>query len=369
MNIIPLVDLTRQHKLLQKKIESSMKKVMNTGDFILGTQLTLLEKEFAKYCQVKYAIGVASGTDAILLALRALGIGQGNEVLIPVNTFIGTALPVLYVGGVPVFVDIDKDTFNIDVEKIEERITKKTKAIIVVHLYGLVADMSAILSLARKYKLYVIEDAAQAHGSEYKKRGAGAFGDIACFSFYPGKNLGAYGDAGIVTTNSKSLSRKIKILRNVGQEEKYDHKVLGYNSRLDTLQAAILRIKLPHLNQWNRKRKKLAALYNKLLSDLDIVTPNEPEGFIHNYHLYVIRVKKRDALYSFLRIRGIRCGIHYPIPLHLQTCMKPLGYTKGEFPVAEMYAREIISLPMFPELTNKEIEQVVSQIKKFYSKT
>ncbi len=364
--MIPFIDLKRQYSLLGSEVEASIKKVMEEGDFILGHEVTLFEKEFAQYCQIKYAVGVACGTDAILLALKALGIGPSDEVIIPVNTFIATVLPVITLGATPIFIDIDKNTYNIDTDKIEEKITKKTKAIIPVHLYGQVANMEKIMSLARKYNLHVIEDACQAHGSKYKGRKAGSFGDIACFSFYPGKNLGAYGDAGAITTNSKELSDKIKILRNVGQKEKYHHIELGYNSRLDTIQASVLRVKLPHLDKWNKKRRQRAELYKKFLSGLDIVLPYEPDENLSNYHLYVIRVKKRASLLSYLKGQGIHCGIHYPIPLHLQTCMKSLGYRKGDFPIAEQYARETISLPMFPELTEKEVELIATHIRKFY---
>ncbi len=364
--MIPFIDLKRQFSFLGPEIEASIKKVMEKGDFILGHEVTLFEKEFAGYCQTKYAVGVANGTDAILLALKTLGIGPSDEVIIPVNTFIATALPIVNLGAKPVFVDVDKNTYNIDVDKIEEKITKKTKAIIPVHLYGQIANMKKIMSIARKHKLYVIEDACQAHGSEYKGKRAGSFGDIGCFSFYPGKNLGAYGDAGAITTNNKNLSEKIKILRNVGQKEKYHHIELGHNSRLDTVQAAILRIKLPHLNIWNEKRRQHVALYKKLLSVLDIVLPYEPNENLSNYHLYVVRVKKRDDLLSYLKEQGIYCGIHYPIPLHLQKCLASLGYKEKDFPIAEHQAKEIISLPMFPELKEKEIELITNHIKKFY---
>lgn len=364
--MIPFIDLKRQYSLLGPGIEPLIKKVIADGDFILGHDVKLFEENFAQYCQTKYAVGLACGTDAILLALKALGIAPGDEVIIPVNTFIATALPVIILGAKPIFVDIDTNTYNIDVDKIEERITKKTKAIIPVHLYGLIAEMEKIMSLAKKYKLYVVEDACQAHGSEYKGKRAGSFGDIACFSFYPGKNLGAYGDAGAITTNNKNLSDDIRILRNVGQKEKYHHIELGYNSRLDTIQAVVLRAKLSHLDKWNKKRIQHAALYKKLLSGLDIVLPHESDENLSNYHLYVIRVKNRDKLLSYLKNQGINCGIHYLIPLHLQPCMKSLGYKKGDFPIAEQYAKEIISLPMFPELTDREIKLITNHIKKFY---
>lgn len=364
--MIPFIDLKRQYHLLEPAISTSIKKIMEEGDFVLGNEVTLFEKEFAQYCQTKYAVGVACGADAILLSLKALNMGPSDEVIIPVNTFIATAAPVITIGAKPVFVDVDEKTYNIDVDKIEKKITKKTKVIIVVHLYGQIANMKKIMALAKKYNLFVIEDACQAHGSEYNGQKAGSFGNIACFSFYPGKNLGAYGDAGAITTNNKALSEKVRILRNVGQKKKYYHIELGHNSRLDTIQASVLRIKLKYLNVWNNKRRQHANLYNALLSGLNLTLPYEPDENVSNYHLYVIREEKRDKLISYLKKNGINSGIHYPIPLHLQPCLKNLGYKKGDFPIAEKHANEILSLPMFPELTEKEIKLITSTIKKFY---
>lgn len=364
--MIPLVDITKQYRQLRLQIEPALEKVMSKGDFILGNEVKLFEKDFAAYCNTQYAVGVASGTDALLLSLRALGVGTGDEIIVPANTFISTVLPIIYLGAKPIFVDINPVTFIIDEQKIEKAITKKTKVILPVHLYGQIAEMDIIIKLAQKYKLFIIEDACQAHGALYKGKRAGGFGDIACFSFYPGKNLGAFGDGGAITTNHKRIAKKIQILRNIGQDKKYHHMQLGYNSRLDTMQAAILRIKLPYLDRWNIKRKSHAKLYGKLLSNIGIRTPQESTYSTSNHHLYVIRVKKRNQLLMCLKDKNIYCGIHYPMPLHLQPSLKFLGYKKGDFPQTENAAREIISLPMYPELTSKEIHSVVAQIQKFY---
>lgn len=364
--MIPLVDLTKQYGLLRPKIDQALKRVMSQGDFVLGKEVELFEKEFATFCTTRYSVGVASGTDAILLALRALNIKKGDEVIVPANTFISTVLPIIYLGAKPVLVDINPETYTIDTRLVKRIITKKTRAIIPVHLYGQMAEMDSILRLAKQHHLFVIEDACQAHGAMYKGKMAGSFGDIGCFSFYPGKNLGAYGDGGAITTNSNILADHIRILRNIGQTKKYHHTLLGYNSRLDTLQAAILRVKLIYLDRWNAKRRSHAELYDKLLSEIHISGQKILNGHTSNHHLYVVRVKRRNALISFLKTKGIQCGIHYPIPLHLQKSLNFLGYKKGDFPIAEQSAREIISLPMFPELTRQEIHSVVAQIRTFY---
>lgn len=364
--MIPLVDIVRQDKKIQPQITAAIKKIIKKGDFILGKEVEEFEKEFAKYCEVKYCVGVACGTDAILLALRALGIGLGDEVIVPANTFISSVLPIIYLGAKPVLIDIDPDTYNINVSKIEEKISKKTKAIIPVHLFGQIAEMDKILKIAKKHKLFVIEDAAQAHGSTLKNKKAGSFSNIACFSFYPGKNLGAYGDAGAIVTNDKTLAEKIKVLRNIGQAKKYIHVEKGYNSRLDTLQAAVLRIKLRELDKWNKERRDLAALYNKLLSGLPALTPIQAEGSISNYHLYVIRVSRRDSLLKYLHEREIFAGIHYPVPIHLHKALRDLPYKKGDFPVTEKYVGEIISLPIFPGMQKKEVGIIAEAIKSFY---
>lgn len=364
--MIPLVNIVRQDKTLQPEIFSAMQKTTRRGDFILGEDTAHFEREYAKYCGVRYAVGVASGTDAILLALRALGIGKGDEVIVPANTFISTVLPIIYLGAKPVLVDINPDTYNIDIQKIEQRITKHTKVILPVHLYGQIAEMDAITRIAKKHRLFVIEDACQAHGALYKKKKAGSFGDIACFSFYPGKNIGAYGDGGAIVTNNRRLAQKIRILRNIGQKSKYLHTVKGYNSRLDTLQAAILRIKLHHLDSWNRERRKIAVYYNRKLRGSLFITPVERKESVGNYHLYVIRVKKRNALLAYLHKKGIGAGVHYPIPIHLHKALCDIGYKKGDFPITEKYAKEILSLPIFPGLTRRECDLIIGRIRNFY---
>ena len=365
--MIPFVDLKAQYDSIKDEIDEAIQKVLNNTSFIMGEELKKFEEEFARFCDVKYAIGVANGSDALILALRACRIGKGDEVITVPHTFISTAEAISNVGGKVVFVDIDPKTYTIDVSKIEEKINKKTKAIIPVHLYGQPADMDSIMMLAKKYNLRIIEDAAQAHGAEYKEEKVGSIGDVSCFSFYPGKNLGAYGDAGMVVTNNEEIAEKVKLLRNHGRiTKKYEHEIEGYSSRLDNLQAAILRMKLRHLNKWNESRRENAKKYNELLSNVDgIITPYEADYVKHVYHLYVIRVEKerRDKLREELKYKGIATGIHYPIPLHLQSAYKYLGYKEGDFPITEKASQEIISLPMFAELSDVQIEEIVETIK------
>ncbi|MCM8800303.1 MAG: DegT/DnrJ/EryC1/StrS family aminotransferase, partial [Candidatus Omnitrophica bacterium] len=326
------------------------------------------EKEFAHFCGAKYAVGVSSGTDALFLSLLSLGIGEGDEVIVPVFTYIATALVVSHTGARPVFVDIREDTYNIDPEKIEKLITKNTKAIIPVHLYGQPADMPRILELARKYKLKVIEDAAQAHGAKikinHKWQMVGSIGDIGCFSFYPSKNLGALGDGGLIITDSQKIYKKLLILRDYGRISKYIHKIIGYNCRLDTLQAAILRVKLKKLLKWNRLRQESAKKYNRYLKDIKgIITPYVSEGVEHVYHIYAIRTKFRKKILEEFKKRGIISLVHYPLPLHLQPAYKDLGYKRGDFPIAEKVSQEILSLPIFPHITDRQIRYVVEAIK------
>lgn len=363
---INFVDLKRQYKEIKDEVDLAMKNVINSAQFILGEECEKFEKEFAKFIGVKYAVSVGNGSSALELSLRALGIGPGDEVITPANSYIASSSCISFTGAEPVLVDALEDTFNIDVERAEKLITKKTKAILPVHLYGQVADMEAILKLAKKYRIYVIEDACQAHGASFKKRKAGSFGDAAAFSFYPGKNLGAYGDGGMVVTNNKDIAEKIRSLRNYGQKEKYEHLILGWNSRLDNLQAAILRIKLAKLKSWNRRRLDNAKVYNKLLVGIPVIVPKIFPNFTHIFHLYVIRVKQRDKLIKFLAEKGISTQMHYPIPIHLQPAYKDLGYKKGDFPVTEKLAEEILSLPMFPELKVREIKYICQTIKNFY---
>nr|MBI5455841.1 DegT/DnrJ/EryC1/StrS family aminotransferase [Candidatus Levybacteria bacterium] len=365
---INFVDIQKQYVLHQDEFDSAIKKVMIKGDFILGEELINFEKEFAKFCNAKYCIGVASGTDGLFIALKVLGIKPGDEVITAANTFIATALAITMVGATPVFVDMDPQSYNIDPQQIEGKITKKTKAIIPVHLYGQPADMDIILKIAKKYKLKILEDACQAHGAIYKQQRVGSIGDIAVFSFYPGKNIGAFGDGGAIVTNNKKLADKIVFLRNWGGKIKYHHEIKGINSRLDTIQAAVLRVKLRYLEEWNKKRKEHADYYTKALSGLASITvPKELSNVIPVYHLYVIQTTQRDALLDYLRKKDISVGIHYPIPIHLQKAYKDLGYKKGDFPETEKYAKKILSLPMYPELTEKEIDYIALSIKEFFN--
>ena len=368
--MIPFVDLKVQYDSIKDEIDEAIQKVLNNTSFIMGEELKKFEEEFARFCNVKYAIGVANGSDALILALRACEIGEGDEVITVPHTFIATTEAISNVGGKVVFVDIDPKTYTIDIAKIEEKINERTKAIIPVHLYGQPADMDPIMKLAKKYNLKVIEDAAQAHGAEYKGKKVGSIGDVACFSFYPGKNLGAYGDAGMVVTNNEEIAEKVKLLRNHGRiTKKYEHDIEGYSSRLDNLQAAILRVKLRHLNKWNESRRENAKKYNKLLNNIGgITTPYEANYAKHVYHLYVIGVEKegRDKLREELKSKGIATGIHYPIPLHLQPAYNYLGYKRGDFPITEKASQEIISLPMFAELSDEQIEEIVKIIRNYY---
>ncbi len=363
---VSFVDVSRQYEAIKHELKDSLENVMQKGHFILGDEVEQFEKEFAEFCGVKHCVGVASGTDALHLALRALGIGEGDEVLLPANTFIATALAVSYVGAQPVFVDVEPRTYTIDVDKLREKINKKTKAIIAVHLYGQMADMDGLMALAKEFHLRVIEDACQAHGALYKNKKAGSFGDIACFSFYPTKNLGCYGDGGAVVTQNDEFAARIQSLRNYGQTEKYHYREIGYNSRLDEVQAAVLRVKLRHLPSYIEARRTCANAYAAELRDTDLVIPEEDDGRYHTYHLYVVRTAKRDALVEWLTARGVTTLIHYPVPLHLQEAYEPLQYHAGDFPIAEQCSQEILSLPMFPELKKEEVTYVTNAIGDFF---
>lgn len=363
---INFVDLNRQYQEIKREVDETIKRVLNSSQFILGTECEEFEKEFAKFCGVKFAIGVGSGLSALELGMRALGIGPGDEVITPANSFIASASSISFTGAKPVLVDCREDTFNIDVEKAEKVITIKTKAIMPVHLFGQVADMDAVLKVAKKYKLYVVEDACQAHGASFKGKKAGSFGDVAAFSFYPGKNLGAYGDGGMVVTNNKKIAEKVRMLRNYGQKEKYKHLLLGWNSRLDNLQAAILRVKLRKLKDWNAKRLENVKAYNEFLKNVPVKLPKIFPDYGHVFHLYVIRTKEREKLAKRLWENGISTQMHYPIPIHLQPAYENLGYKNGDFPVTERLADEILSLPMFPQLRPSEINYICDQIKSFY---
>lgn len=358
---IPFVELTAQHRYLRNEINAAIQRVLDRGDFILGQDVSALEEEFAAYCGTKYAVGVDSGLSALELSLRAFGVGPGHEVIVPAHTFTATAAAVTFAGATPVFVDVDPETWNIDTGKIEAAITPRTKAILPVHLYGLPADMHMILGIAEKYKLIVVEDACQAHGAMYKGYRAGSFGNAAGFSFYPTKNLGACGDGGMITTNDAKAAETMRAMRNCGQLVKNVHELHPFNHRLDNLQAAILRVKLNYLDEWIATRRKLAAHYNKLFAGSQLKTPLEPPGYHHVYHLYVIRSQNRDALQTYLKDHGIGTAIHYPNPVHLQPFYADGKDRHGQFPIAERICNEILSLPMFPEMTEEQVEIVASE--------
>ena len=360
---IPFNDLSRQYKSIQKQLSSSLNNVLKSGWFILGKNVEIFEEDFADYVGKKYGIGVATGTDALFLSLLACGIKRDDEVITVSNTAIPTIAAISATGAIPILVDINP-FFTIDTNKIEEKITSRTKAIIPVHLYGQSCQMGPILDIARKHNLFVIEDCAQAHGSEYKRKKL-PFGDTGCFSFYPTKNLGAYGDGGMIVTNNAGLAQKLKLLRNYGETKRFTHIIKGYNSRLDEIQAAILRIKLKYLEKWNQKRKKIAQLYDQLLTGI-VFTPQEDKDSKHVYHLYVIKTERRNELQEFLYSKNIGTNIHYPIPVHLQKGYSDLGYKKGEFPKSEKNAKEILSLPIFPELGESEILYICNNIRKFF---
>ena len=363
--MIPFLELKSQYDSIKEEIRQAIDGVLESGWFILGKNVEAFEVEFAQYCGVRFGVGVSSGTDALHLALRACGIQPGDEVITVPNTAIATALAITMAGGTPVFVDIDPQSYNMDVSQIESAITPKTKAILPVHLFGQTADMDPILALAKGRGLKVIEDACQAHGAEYKGKKAGSLGDVGCFSFYPTKNLGAYGDGGMVITNDEEIAHRVRLLRNYGERERYYHAIKGFNSRLDELQAAVLRVKLKRLDEWNSARRERAKLYNDLLANNGIITPAEMDYGKHIYHLYVVRTKFRDELRRFLESRGVGTLIHYPVPVHLQEAYGDLGLKRGALPVAERYADEILSLPLYPELTREDQETVASLIREF----
>lgn len=362
---IPFVDLKSQYETIKDEVNQAIGGVLTRTDFILGQAVTDFEENFAQYCEVSHAVGVDSGYSALELILRAYEIGPGDEVITAANTFVATALAISTVGAKPVLVDADPDTYNLDPTQLEAAITKKTRAILPVHLYGHPADMDSILSVAHTHNLLVFEDACQAHGARYKGRRAGSLGDAAAFSFYPGKNLGAYGDGGAVVTNNPAVAHRVRLLRNLGQRAKYDHQIKGYNHRLDTLQAAVLGVKLPYMDQWNASRRQAAALYDELLADLPIISPPVANWAEPVYHLYVVRLENRDALQTHLTEAGIASGMHYPVPIHMQASYQELGYKQGDFPVTEKLAGEILSLPIFPELNSEKVHYVVSAIREF----
>ncbi|SDF28507.1 DegT/DnrJ/EryC1/StrS family aminotransferase [Sporomusa acidovorans] len=360
---IPFLDLKAPYQELKDEFDAAYQRVMNSGWYILGQELDLFEQEFAAYCGVKHCIGVGNGLEALHLVLRAWGIGQGDEVIVPANTYIATWLAVSYAGATPVPVEPRADTYNIDPEKIESAITKKTKAVIAVHLFGQAAPVNEIIAIANKYNLKVLEDAAQAHGAEHFGKKVGNLADAAGFSFYPGKNLGAMGDAGAVTTNNDEIAEKVRMLRNYGSKIKYQHDLKGHNSRMDELQAAFLRVKLRYLEAWNNKRNKVAESYFRNLEHTGLFLPTVAKGNRHVWHIYAVKTKIRNILQECLSKAGIGCLIHYPVPPHLSNAYAELGLKKGCLPITEQLADEILSLPMWPHLTEQELEFVCHIIK------
>ena len=360
---VPYLDLKAHHAPLRKEFDRAIAEVIDSNAFAGGPFVTRFENEFAAFCECEHAVGLGNGTDALWLTLLALGIGLGDEVITVPSTFMATAEAITYCGATPTFVDIDERTYTMDPAGLEGVITEKTRAIIPVHLFGQPADLDPILEIARAHNLFVIEDAAQAHGAEYKGQKAGTLGTAGCFSFYPGKNLGAFGEAGAVVTNDFELQEKIRILRDHGQVQKYQHTMIGWNCRMDGIQAAVLSVKLKHLQRGNDLRRAHANVYNEAFAEIEeLITPNEAKYARHVYHVYAIRVPERAKVMQFLANEGVGCGVHYPIPIHLQEAYQGLGYKKGAFPIAEQTAEEFLSLPMFPELSQAQLELVVEAV-------
>ncbi|MDD3374992.1 MAG: DegT/DnrJ/EryC1/StrS family aminotransferase [Candidatus Omnitrophica bacterium] len=361
---IPFVDFRPQYDEVKNEVDKGVKKVFETGNFILGAEEKDFEVNFAKYCDTQYGIGVNSGTDALHLALRALDIGPGDEVIVPTFTFIASALAVSYTGATPVFADIEEGTYSLDIKKLESLITKKTKAIMPVHLYGQPANLDEILAIAKKHNLRIVEDCAQAHGALYKNKKVGSFGDIGCFSFYPTKGLGAFGDGGFIATNSEDLYNKVLMLRDYGRKGRYEHVIKGYNSRLDTVQAVVLDAKLKHFDRWNKMRNEAAVYYGKLLDQIEgVCAPVIKENRTHTFQTFAIRTKNRDIVCERMQKKGIGVLVHYPIPVHLQEAYQELEYKKGDLPVSEKIAGEILSLPMFPHIKKEQIDLVCAVLK------
>jgi dTDP-4-amino-4,6-dideoxygalactose transaminase len=362
---IPLINPRASYLACKEEIDAAIARVMESGRYILGQEVTAFEQEFANYIGVRFGIGVGSGTEALHIALQACGIKPGDEVITVSHTAVATVAAIQLCGARPILVDIDPQTFVIDANQIEFAMTSRTKAIIPVHLYGYMADMQVIRSIANRHQLQIVEDCAQSHGATYGGQKSGAWGNIAAFSFYPTKNLGALGDAGMVVTNDPELNDRVRLLREYGWRQRYVSEIPGLNSRLDELQAAILRVKLRYLDQWNEERRKRAKIYTKRLAPLGVICPSEGSGLKHVYHLYVIRIRERDALRVFLKEKGIETLIHYPIPIHLQRAYEGLGYRKGDLPLTERCSSEILSLPLFPEMKEHEVEGVAESIQSF----
>ncbi len=360
--MIPFVDLRAQYLSIKAEIDEAIQRVLDTTAFVLGREVEAFEAAFAEYVGARFCVGLNSGTAAVQLAVMACGIGPGDEVIVPANTFFATAEGVSTANAVPVFVDADPVSYNLDTSKIEAAITARTRAIMPVHLYGQAADLDPILEIAARHNLLVIEDSAQAHGSLYKGKRVGALGHAGCFSFYPGKNLGAYGEGGAVVTNDPEVARRLRLLRDHGSEQKYRHEIIGYNFRLEGIQGAVLGVKLRHLDKWNDLRRQHAARYNELLAASPLILPREMPYAGHIYHLYVVQTEERDALQKRLAEAGVQTGIHYPVPVHLQPAYAFMRHRPGDFPEAEKQARRVLSLPMFPELTGEQIEEVAEVI-------
>jgi len=363
---IPLVDLAAQHRALERPIHEAIARVLETSNFILGEEVDAFEKEFAAFIGVKHAVGVSSGLDALTLVLRVLGIGRGDEVILPANAFAATAFAVSAVAAKPVLVDVDPERCTINPALAAKAVTKKTRALIPVHLYGQSADMDPLRDLARRKGFAIVEDACQAHGATLNGARCGAMSDAGCFSFYPSRNLGALGDGGMVVTDNDDIAEKVRLFRHYGQRRRFDHAVRGFSMRLDAVQAAVLRVKLRHLPRWNEARRRHASHYKQALQDLPVVAPFEAPGATHVYHVYVIRAPRRDELLKHLESVGISCGIHYPIPIHLQDAYADLGRPAGSFPVTERLAGEILSLPIYPEMADSDVDHVCAAIKAFY---
>ena len=371
--MVPFFDLTRQYQGIKSEILSATQRVYEKGRFILGEEVSAFEREFSHYCGVRYGVGVGSGTDALYLALKAAGIGQGDEVVTVANSFVATALAISFTGAKPLFVDIDPKTYTLDPDHLQlllkrERAkgsSRKIKAILPVHLYGHPAEMDSIMEIANRYDLIVIEDACQAHGAKYGNKKVGSFGAMGCFSFYPTKNLGGYGDGGMVVTNHKRYDQNLRLLRCYGERKKYQHILKGHNSRLDEIQAALLRVKLKYLDQWNEERRRKARIYTEGLSSSEIVCPSEKKGVRHVYHLYTVKTRKRDSLQAFLKKKGIETLIHYPIPIPLQKAYQELRHGRKDLPLTNQWSRQILSLPLFPEIKKQEMEEVAEGIRSF----
>jgi dTDP-4-amino-4,6-dideoxygalactose transaminase len=360
--LIPFLDLKAQYSQIKPEIDAAVERVVSSGHFVLGPEVAAFEERFAEYCKTAHCRAVNTGTSALHLALLAAGVGPGDEVITVSMTFVATTAAILYSGARPVFVDVDPVTWTMDPGLIEAAITPRTKAIVPVHLHGLMADMDPIMAIARRHELVVIEDAAQAHGAEYRGRRAGSVGDLGCFSFYPGKNLGAFGEGGAVVTDRPEFARRVALLRDWGQEAKYDHAIPGYNYRMDEIQGAVLNVKLDYIERWTEARRSLAERYDALLSDLPFGRPYPPQHTRHVYHVYALRMAGRDDAMKLLRDAGISGGIHYPVPVHLQRAYAELGYRAGDLPVTEMLAKDFLSLPIYPEMPPEGANEVVATL-------